>query len=272
MLPEHPDANLRPVSFQRTSRHGVYLCTLCPDLRTGCLSVVSLYVSPLFKKERLWQEPLRYPVSCTLQTLLLATTEMIVPQWSNLSGICLKTSLSSPTVEGVERRWGVTWATFQSQTNCRPMSWLPLDGAWVIHPVIPIASFHLPFCLLHFTFHQNLSLYLLWIHPSKLSQKYPFSVPWTKLKSFFHCELNIPWHFQMFFLLAPPPGSAPVITASCTYLLMKMFPRTYSVSVCTKWLCQKSSISAHCIHRPSVMSLGSYSKGKQETHVFCWEL
>lgn len=92
-LPEHPDANLRPASFQRTSKHGVYLCTLCPDLRTDCLSVVSLYVSPLLKKERLWQEPLRYPVSCTLQTLLRTTTKMIVPQRSNLSGICLKTSL-----------------------------------------------------------------------------------------------------------------------------------------------------------------------------------
>lgn len=78
-LPEHPDANLWPASFQRTRRHAVYLCTFCPDLQVGCLSVVSLYVSPLFKKERLWQEPSSwYPVSSTLQTLLLTTTKMIV--------------------------------------------------------------------------------------------------------------------------------------------------------------------------------------------------
>lgn len=269
-LPEHPDANLRPASFQRTSRHGVYLCTLCPDLRTGCLSVVSLYVSPLFKKERLWQEPWRYPVSCTLQTLLLATTKMIVPQRSNLSGICLKTSLSSPTVEGVERRLGVTWATSQSQTNRRPMSWLPLR--WGLSDPPSNTHCQLPPPILSPPLYVPSESFLVSSLNSskKIIPEILFLCPLDKAQIFLPLWTERPLTFPNVLSPCSPTRVFPCQSSRLPlpYLLVKTFPGAYSVSVCTKWLCQNSSASTHCIHRASAMSLGSYSKGRQETNVF----
>lgn len=85
-----------------------------------------------------------------------------------------------------------------------------IEGVWVIHPVISIASFHLPFCFLHSMLHPNLCL----LSPSVLNRifskfiqaNYPrntLSVPWTKLKPFFHWELESPLAFSS----ALSPGS-----------------------------------------------------------------